>query len=66
LILTDMYGSTPSNIATEFSKYKNVKIISGINLSMLLNIFNYPSLNLDKLSKKAIEGGKEGILNLKE
>ena len=44
LILTDMFGSTPSNIAKEFSYLKTVKIISGVNLSMLLNIFNYPIL----------------------
>ena len=52
MILTDMFGSTPSNIAKEFLRYKNVKIVSGINLSMLLNIFNYPDLNLDNLAVK--------------
>ena len=41
LILTDMFGSTPSNIAKEFSHMKKVNVVSGINLSMLLNIFNY-------------------------
>ena len=40
LILTDMFGSTPSNIAKEFCHMKNVNVVSGINLSMLLNIFN--------------------------
>ena len=40
LILTDMFGSTPSNIAKEFSHMKSVNVVSGINLSMLLNIFN--------------------------
>tara|TARA_B100001989_G_scaffold250300_1_gene227145 strand:+ start:1079 stop:1465 length:387 start_codon:yes stop_codon:yes gene_type:complete len=62
LILTDMFGSTPSNIAKEFCKNKSVNVVSGINLSMLLNIFNYPKLSLDKLTKKAIEGGKEGVI----
>ena len=64
VILTDMFGSTPSNIAKEFSCYKNVKIVSGINLSMLLNIFNYPNLNLDNLTLKAIEGGRDGVLEI--
>ena len=66
MILTDMFGSTPSNIAKEFSRYKNVKIVSGINLSMLLNIFNYPDLNLDNLAVKAIEGGRDGVLEIND
>ena len=66
LILTDMIGSTPSNIAKEFSCYKNVKIVSGVNLSMLLNIFNYPDLNLNNLMIKALEGGRDGVLEIKD
>ena len=65
LILTDMFGSTPSNIAKSFSHRKNVNVISGINLSMLLNIFNYPSLNLKEITKKALEGGKDGVTQIK-
>ncbi len=65
LILTDMFGSTPSNIASEFSKEKKVKVVSGINLSMLLNVFNYPNLSLNDLTKKALDGGRQGIVNIK-
>jgi|TARA_B100001750_G_C15468144_1_gene578248 PTS system ascorbate-specific IIA component len=65
LILTDMFGSTPSNIAKEFSKKNNVKVVSGINLSMVLNVFNYPSLSLNALTKKALDGGKQGIVDIK-
>ena len=52
------------NIAKEFSRYKNVKIVSGINLSMLLNIFNYPNLDLNNLTNKAIEGGRDGVIEI--
>ena len=64
LILTDMFGSSPSNIASEFSNVKNVEVVSGINLSMLLNIFNYPTLSLAALTKKALDGGKQGIVKI--
>ena len=64
LILTDMFGSTPSNIAKEFSHMKSVNVVSGINLSMLLNIFNYPALSLKEITNKAIEGGKEGVTQI--
>ena len=65
LILTDMFGSTPSNIAREFSHLKSVNIVSGVNLSMLLHVFNYPELNLKDLTKAAVEGGKKGVLQIK-
>ncbi len=64
LILTDMFGSTPSNIAKEFCDQKNIRVVSGINLSMLLNIFNYPDLSLTELTKKAVDGGKNGIIKI--
>jgi len=63
LILTDIYGSTPANIACALSDKENVRIISGINLPMLIRVLNYPNLPLDELVLKAISGGKEGIMD---
>ena len=63
LILTDIYGSTPSNIACALSGNENVRIISGINLPMLIRVLNYPKLELDELVLKAISGGREGIMD---
>ena len=60
LVLTDVIGTTPSNIASSI-EHKNIKIVAGLNLSMILNVFNYPGETLDQLSKKAIEGGAEGV-----
>jgi mannose PTS system EIIA component len=62
LILTDLYGSTPSNIAKILSSSANVLTVSGLNLSMLVRVFNYPELNLQQLAEKAISGGKDGIV----
>ena len=61
LILTDSYGSTPSNIANQFLDSKNRTLVSGLNLPMLLRIMNYRSLPLAELKEIAIEGGKHGI-----
>ena len=63
MVLTDMYGATPSNIATELLNQKMV-LVSGLNLPMLLRIMNYPDLSLNKLVEKAITGGREGVLAL--
>lgn len=62
LILTDLYGSTPSNIAKKLSSDKNIRIVTGLNMSMLIRVFNYPDEDLDGLAEKALSGGRDGIL----
>ena len=63
LVLTDIIGTTPSNIA-ESIDYKNIRIVAGLNLSMLLNVFNYSSDSLNQLADKAVDGGITGIMKL--
>jgi mannose PTS system EIIA component len=62
LILTDLYGSTPSNIALQLKIKPSVRVISGLNLPMLLRVMNYPKLSLDELTDKALNGGKDGVI----
>jgi len=63
IVLTDMYGSTPSNIATRLCDYSDkVVVIAGVNLPMLVRLLNYPNLNLEQLVDKAMSGGQDGIL----
>lgn len=61
LVLTDLYGSTPSNIATRLSGLGGVRIVAGVNLPMLIRVLNYPRLELDALVEKALSGGRDGI-----
>ncbi|MES9993457.1 MAG: PTS fructose transporter subunit IIA [Candidatus Thiodiazotropha sp.] len=62
LVFTDMYGSTPSNIAYSLAKKGRVNVVSGINLPMLIRTLNYQTLDLDALTEKALSGGKDGII----
>lgn len=62
LVLTDMFGSTPSNIANRLFSKNNVRVVAGINLPMLVRVLNYPSLNLFEMVNKALSGGHDGIL----
>ena len=62
LILTDMFGSTPSNIACAVSERDDIRIVSGLNLPMLIRVLNYPNLKLDDLEQKALSGGREGVV----
>ena len=61
LILTDMYGSTPSNIACDMSERHDIRIVSGLNLPMLIRVLNYPHLSLNELEQKAVTGGQDGV-----
>ena len=62
LILTDMYGSTPSNIATRVQQHVSASVVSGVNLPMLVRVLNYPRLSLPELEEKALSGGRDGVL----
>ena len=62
LILTDAFGSTPSNIANRLSSDARSQVVAGVNLPMLVRIFNYPKLDLDAMVKNAVEGGQRGIV----
>lgn len=62
LILTDLFGSTPCNIATQF-QHDRVRIISGLNLPMLVRVMNYANLSLAELADKAVSGGRDGVIN---
>lgn len=61
IVLTDAFGSTPSNIANKLSGTR-VAVVAGVNLPMLVRIFNYPKLGLPEMVRNAVEGGQRGIL----
>lgn len=62
LILTDLYGSTPSNIAQKLQDIAPVRVVSGLNLPMLIRVMNYPQLDLNTMAEKALTGGQLGIV----
>ena len=62
LILTDMFGGTPSNLSLSFLKEGEVEVLTGVNLPMIITIAQYRStLELNELAKKAQEAGKTSI-----
>ncbi len=62
LILTDMFGSTPSNVAASLLDQPRIMLVTGINLPMLVRVLNYPHLGLAELAHKATSGGHDGII----
>lgn len=65
LVLTDMYGSTPCNIASAMYQGGRTNVLAGINLPMLVKIFNYAHLGLDDLTESAKKGGIKSIIECK-
>ena len=62
LVLTDIFGSTPSNIACSLRDKQGVQVVAGLNLPMLIRVFNYADLELNALVEKALSGGKDGVI----
>ena len=62
LILADIFGATPSNIARQLCHAERVMGVAGVNLPMLLRVLCHPATSLQELAKAAIEGGRECIV----
>jgi len=62
LVLTDIFGATPSNIACKLSRQRHVMVVAGLNLPMLMRVFNYPQLGLAELAERAVDGGRQGVM----
>ncbi len=65
LVLTDLYGATPCNIAARLLANPKIRVVSGMNLPMLIRVLNYPDLSLDALADKAVSGGRDGVMRVK-
>ncbi len=61
LVLTDAHGATPGNIANQLSASMQTRVVAGVNLPMLVRVFNYSCKPLDELAQIAVEGGQKGI-----
>lgn len=62
IILTDLYGATPSNVACSLAQSRRVRVLSGINLPMVLRVSNYARLDLAELVERARQGARAGIV----
>ena len=62
LILTDMFGGTPSNLSYSFLEEGRIEVISGVNLPILIQAANTRSkMDLNTLAVKLEEFGKKSI-----
>jgi PTS system mannose-specific IIA component len=64
LVLADMYGATPSNVAAKLLASGRVEGLSGANLPMLVRALAHRDLPLAALVEKARSGGAEGVVHM--
>ncbi len=63
VVLTDLPGATPHNLAQKAAEARGVPVISGVNLPMLLKVINHADKPPNELAAVASLGGHQGILN---
>ncbi len=64
LVLTDIYGATPGNIALKLLVPGRVEGVSGVNLPMLIRVLTYREKGLAAAVEKALSGGTEGVIHM--
>lgn len=62
MVLTDVFGATPCNVALKLVDGLNSKLIAGVNLPMLLRAMTYRHESLDILVSRAVAGGIQGVM----
>jgi PTS system ascorbate-specific IIA component len=64
LILTDMFGATPCNVAHKLVDGGNVRLVTGVNLPMLLRAVTYREETMDAWVTRVLAGGSQGIMQV--
>ncbi|MFM7460214.1 MAG: PTS sugar transporter subunit IIA [Burkholderiales bacterium] len=64
MVMTDIFGATPSNIACKLLESGRIEGISGVNLPMLIRALTYRERPMAELIEKARAGGTEGIIQM--
>jgi PTS system ascorbate-specific IIA component len=64
LVLTDIYGATPSNVAVKLLEPGRIEGIAGVNLPMLLRALNYRDRDMETLVSRTVAGGRDGVVNM--
>ena len=61
LVLTDLVGASPANRVAGLIGGYHATMVTGINLAMLIRVWNYRDTPLESLTHKAVQGGKRGV-----
>lgn len=62
LVLTDVFGATPCNVARQLAEQPGVRVAAGVNVPMLWRALNYRHKPLDELLALALAGAAQGVM----
>ena len=66
LVLTDIFGATPANLALKLLEPGRIEGLAGVNLPMLLRALTYRDKGWEILLARARDGGRDGVFNMLE
>jgi PTS system ascorbate-specific IIA component len=66
LMLTDIFGASPANLALKLIEPGRVEGLTGVNLPMLLRALTYRDRDMETLLMRARDGGRDGVFNMRE
>lgn len=64
LIMTDIFGATPANVALKLLVPGRIEGVAGLNLPMLLRALTYRDKGMPTLIAKAVSGGRDGVVHM--
>jgi len=64
LIMTDIYGATPSNIVKKYTAQDNIGVITGLNLPMLIQAITNRDGTLSETEKVCMQAAEDGIIKM--
>lgn len=62
MVLTDMFGGTPTNLSLSLLGSRKLEVVTGVNLPMLLKVLNSNNSNLSDIAAEAKDAGGRGIV----
>ncbi|NBO76932.1 MAG: PTS sugar transporter subunit IIA [Betaproteobacteria bacterium] len=62
LVLTDVFGATPCNVAQRLTDHRRIRVVTGVNVPMLWRVLCYEQESAERLAERAVSGATQGVM----
>ena len=62
LVLTDVFGATPCNVAQRLTDRRRIRVVTGVNVPMLWRVLCYAQEGVERLAERAVSGATQGVM----
>ncbi|MCK6406991.1 MAG: PTS fructose transporter subunit IIA [Rhodocyclaceae bacterium] len=66
LVMTDIFGASPANLALKLLEPGRIEGVAGVSLPMLLRAITYRDKGMETMLTKAVSGGRDGVITMKD